>query len=136
MSKIRLGKDATISGHGLDNNQVRNVSIEFAKAEADASVRGGDGYRATVGTLKECTVEAEIVIRGDDDLEGIRESFESGDAEALTFSDGGGSLTNLFECMSLSISQELEGPIIATATFKTTAEPITSGSGSGGSGGG
>jgi predicted secreted protein len=120
MAKIRLGKDATLSGAGLVNAQVRNVSIDFSKAEADVSTRGGGGYRATVGTLKECQIEAEIVVREDDDLTAVRAAFEDGTAQTLTFSDAGGTLTNKFEVMALSIAQELEGAIVASVTLKTT----------------
>jgi hypothetical protein len=125
MAKIRLGKDATITGAGLENDQVRNVTIDFAKAEADVSTRGGGGYRATVGTLKECQIECEIVVRAEADLEPIREAFEDGEPQAITFTDGGGALTNKFEVMALSVAQELEGAIIASVTLKTTAEEYT-----------
>jgi len=122
MPKIRLGKDATISGAGLDNDQIRNVSVDFAKAEADVSVRGGGGYRATVGTLKECQITAEIVVHNDEDLDGVRDAFESGDPEDLTISDVGGAISQPFEVMSLSVTQELEGAIVGSVTLKTTAE--------------
>lgn len=121
MAKIRLGKDATISGCGLSNNQVRNVTIDFSKAEADVSTRGTGGYRATIGTLKECQIEAEVIVAADADLTAVRTLFESGDPGAMTFSDGGGTLSNLFEVMALSVSQELEGAIVASVTLKTTA---------------
>jgi len=124
MAKIKLGKDATISGLGLVAASVKNVTIDFSKAEADVSTRGTGGYRATIGTLKECQIEAEIVVGAEADLAGLRDAFEDGEPGALTFSDGGGVLSNMFEVMSLSITQELENAIMATVTFKTTADAV------------
>jgi predicted secreted protein len=125
MAKIRLGKDAEITGAGLVNAQVRNVTIDFSKAEADVSTRGGDGYRATVGTLKECQIECEVVVREHADIADVRAAFEDGTAQTITFTDGGGALTNKFEVMALSIAQELEGAIIASVTLKTTAPEVS-----------
>lgn len=122
MAKVRLGKDATISGAGLVNNGVRNVTINFSKAEADVSTRGGGGYRDSVGTLKECQITAEIVCKGANDLNDVRDAFETGEPQSLTFSDAGGSLAKKFEVMTLDVTQELEGAIIGSVTLKTTAE--------------
>lgn len=122
MAKVRLGKDATISGAGLVNNEVRNVTINFSKAEADVSTRGGGGYRDTVGTLKECQISAEVVAKAANDFNDIRAAFESGEPQTLTFSDAGGALAKKFEVMTFDVTQELEGAIIGSVTLKTTAE--------------
>ena len=123
MAKIRLGKDATITGGGFDNARVKEVTINFSKGEADVSTRGKE-YRQTIGTLKECSVDAVVIIEQETDVDAVRAKFESGDPLALTFSDAGGALTEKFECMSLDVGQPLEDGIQLSITFKTTADEV------------
>ncbi|MEM9825092.1 MAG: hypothetical protein AAF958_00810 [Planctomycetota bacterium] len=124
MPKIRLGKDATISGGGLDNDTIKDVTISFGKGETDLSTRGTGGYRATVGTLKECEVSVTVVAKDDATLAALRAVYEAGTAQTLTFSDAGGALARPFEMMGFEVGQELENGIMVTCTYKTTHDDI------------
>lgn len=47
-------------------NNVKDLTLTLEKAEADATVRANNGWRATVGTLKDATVEFQMVYDTED----------------------------------------------------------------------
>ena len=66
---IRLGLDAKLYrntgtiGSNLWSvvDNVRDVTLNLETGEADVTTRGNDGWRATVGTLKDAGIEFEMV---------------------------------------------------------------------------
>ncbi len=72
---IVLGKDAKlyfcadgIGGTPLwtELTNVKNVDVSLQKGEADVTTRGNNGWKASVGTLKEGSIEFEMVWDTDD----------------------------------------------------------------------
>ncbi|MBK9127943.1 MAG: hypothetical protein IPM13_09095 [Phycisphaerales bacterium] len=45
---------------------VRNVTLNLEAGEADVTTRANSGWRATAPTLRECSVELEMVLDPDD----------------------------------------------------------------------
>jgi len=67
---VVLGKDAKLyfcaDGIGgtpqwTELSNVKNVSVNLQKGEADVTTRGNNGWKASVGTLKEGSIEFEMV---------------------------------------------------------------------------
>jgi hypothetical protein len=67
---VRLGKDAKLyfctAGIGgapdwAELVNVKNVSTNLQKGEADVTTRGNNGWKASVGTLKEGSIEFEMI---------------------------------------------------------------------------
>src|SRR5690348_5106830 len=67
---IKLGKDAKIyfkaggqggGGAWTELTNVKDVTLSLESGEADVTTRANNGWRATVATLKEASVEFEMV---------------------------------------------------------------------------
>jgi len=62
----------------LDN--VKDVTVTLEAGEADVSTRANSGWRATAATLRECTVEFEMLWKpGDEAFEDVKDAFLAGD---------------------------------------------------------
>lgn len=74
MATFQLGKDAKIyygaEGDPLtgltEMGNVTNVSLTLEASEADVTTRANSGWRATVATLKSCSVEFEMQFKPSD----------------------------------------------------------------------
>lgn len=115
---------------------VRNVSLSLETAEADVTTRANNGWRATVPTLKDASIEWEMIYDTNDaGFEAIQEAF-FGDAQnpngkdiLLKVLDGGtassgNGLVATCRIVNFSISQSLEEAI----TVSVSAKPTYSGS--------
>ena len=67
---IKLGMEATLNykvggqdgaGSWLELTNTKDVTLSLEAGEADVTTRGNDGWRAIVATLKEASVEFEMV---------------------------------------------------------------------------
>ena len=68
------GTFATPIWDEIDN--VVNLTINLEKADADVSTRGGDGWRQIAVTLKDGTVDFEMIWdKGDADFTAIKDAF-------------------------------------------------------------
>ena len=66
----------------VDN--VRDVTLTLEAGEADITTRGNSGWRATAPTLRECTVEFQMVWRpGDAVFDAIKNAFLTAGTVAL-----------------------------------------------------
>jgi hypothetical protein len=72
---VKLGKDAKLyfcaAGIGgtpswTELSNVKNVSTSLQKGEADVTTRANAGWKASVGTLKEGSIEFEMIWDPDD----------------------------------------------------------------------
>jgi len=84
---IKLGKDArlyrNIAASGMANMQhvsnVRDLTLGLETGEADVTTRGNGGWRATVATLKDGSLEFEMVWdTADTHFTAIRNAFIAG----------------------------------------------------------
>ena len=107
----------------VDN--VRDVTLSLEAGEADITTRGNSGWRATAPTLRECSVEFQMVWRpGDTVFDAIKAAFLSAGTVALavldqkrTVSGAQGPLGD-FSITNFSRNEALEEAIVADVTAK------------------
>jgi hypothetical protein len=106
---------------------VKNVTLNNTKAEADATTRSNNGWKAVVATLKEASIEFEMVWDPEDaGLTAIYGSYMANTPLGIACVDGAitGQGANGFmaDCMVSSVSREesLEGVMTLKVTVKPT----------------
>jgi hypothetical protein len=109
---------------------VRDLTLNLETGEADVSTRGNNGWRATVGTLKDASLEFEMVWdTADADFTSIRDAFLNNTTIEFAIMDGlisgvgsSGSqgLRALFRIASFSRNEALEEAITVSVTAKPT----------------
>lgn len=108
-------------------SNARDVTITCEKGEADVTTRANQGWRATVGTLKELTIEWTAVWKDSDtNLEAIRSAFLNNTNVELLALTGGitteGSEGPRVTCeiMSFGRDEALEEGMTINITAKAT----------------
>lgn len=133
MAEVRLGLDAVLTVGGSEIKNCKDLTVTLEKAEADASTRDNNGWRATVGTLKDASIEFTVLNKDGDTAFGLLQGlFMSGDPTDVGISDAGGTLSLTCECMNFTINQQLEEVISADVTLKPTQSSSGSGANVGG----
>ncbi len=129
---IKLGMDAKLyykpggqSGGGAWTTltNVRDVTLNLETGEADVTTRANAGWRATVGTLKEASVEFEMVWdTADAGFTAIKNAFFNNEMIGLRVldGDGGQGLQADFSITNFSRSEPLEEAITVSVTAKVT----------------
>jgi predicted secreted protein len=138
-----LGMNAKIyyntSGSGgggtwVEMGNVTDVTLNLERGEADVTTRSNNGWRATVGTLKDGSVEFEMIWDTTDaGFTAIKNAYFSDGTIGLTILDGDISsigsqgLRGDFAITNLSRSEPLEEAVKASVTAKPTysATPAT-----------
>jgi len=107
----------------VDN--VRDVTLNLEAGEADITTRGNSGWRATAPTLRECTVEFQMVWRpGDAVFDAIKAAFLSAGTVALAVLDQKATISGAqgplgdFSITNFSRNEALEEAIVADVTAK------------------
>jgi hypothetical protein len=136
---IRLGLDAKLyrntgnPGSSLWQliANVRDVTLNLETGEADVSTRGNVGWRATAGTLKDASIEFEIMWDTEDyHFSALQDAFFSGTPFELLVMDsdaseaGSQGLQATCQIINFTRSEALEEAI----TVSVTAKPTYSGS--------
>jgi hypothetical protein len=129
---IRLGMEATLNyktggqGGGGSWNELTNtkdVTLSLEAGEADVTTRANNGWRAIVATLKEASVEFEMVWdTGDAGFGAIKDAYLGNAIIGLQILDGdsGEGLQADFMITSFSRSEALEEAINVSVTAKVT----------------
>lgn len=110
-------------------NNVKDVTINLETGEADVTTRGGSGWRQTAATLKDGSVEFEMIHDpGDADFTAIQAAWLNGTNIAMAFLDGASDTAGVsglwadFQITNFSQSQPLEEAM----TISVTAKPARS----------
>ncbi|HOQ06139.1 MAG TPA: phage tail tube protein [Anaerohalosphaeraceae bacterium] len=114
------------SGGGMTAlTNVRDVTINHETGEADITTRGNQGWRATAATLRECSVEFEMVWKpGDTGFEAIKNAWlNSGEISLAIISEdpdtvGAEGPCGNFSITNFSRSEPLEEAITVSVTAK------------------
>ena len=129
---IKLGMEATLNyqvggqaggGGWLELTNTKDVTLSLEAGEADVTTRGNDGWRAIVATLKEASVEFEMVWdTGDAGFDAIKDAYLGNDIICFQILDGdsGEGLQADFMITSFSRSEALEEAIMVSVTAKVT----------------
>ena len=120
-AKLYRGTAGTQAATEMSN--VRNVTLNMTKGEADVTTRGNNGWRATVGTLKEASVSFEMLYdTASADFNALQAAFLNGTALAFFVSDGNGAgLDADFSITEFNEEQQLEEASTVSVTIKPTA---------------
>ena len=82
--KLYYGDEAALLAAMTELANVRDVTVTQEKGEADVTTRGNSGYRATAGTLKECTIEWQMLFKPDDAaFQAVRDAYYNNTLLAL-----------------------------------------------------
>ncbi|WP_428937766.1 phage tail tube protein [Fontivita pretiosa] len=135
---VKLGLDAKlyfcVAGIGgtptwtlLGN--VKNVTLNLQKGEADVTTRANQGWRATAGTLKEGTIEFEMVWdTADAGFTAIQQAYFNNTLIGLAAMDGdittNGSQGLWADCSIIDFSRD--EPLEDAISVKVTAKPTYS----------
>ncbi|XZE56650.1 hypothetical protein SH139x_002773 [Planctomycetaceae bacterium SH139] len=128
MAEVRLGLDAVLTIDGTVIGNCKDLTVTLEKAEADASTRDNNGWRATVGTLKDASIEFQVVNKDNDPtFANLQTLYMSGDPVDVSISDVGATLTLTCEVMQFNVTQNLEDVIMADVTLKPTQSTLGTG---------
>lgn len=135
---VKLGLDARLymnsgtyaSPTWLELKKVRDLTLNLETGEADVSTRDNEGWRATVSTLKDASLEFELVIDPEDSgYASIVGSFLENEPIEFVVLDGpvsgAGSvgsqgLRATFRISNFSRNEALEEAVTASVTAKPT----------------
>jgi predicted secreted protein len=101
----------------------KDVTLTLEKGEADVTTRGNEGWRATVGTLKEGSVEFEMLWdTADAGFNAIQQAYFNDTPLAFAILDGenGHGLDADFAVMNFSRTEALEEAMAVSVTIKPT----------------
>ena len=117
---------------------VKDLTLNLESGEADVTTRATKGWRASVATLKEASLEFNILYdTEDEDYNAFADAYFNNTPMALFVTDGNGTgLDADFSITGFSIEQPLEEALSVSVTAKPTASERapqwTSGGGVGG----
>ncbi len=132
---VKLGMDAKLYRNSgsyetptwAEVKNVKDVTLNLEAGEADVTTRGNAGWRANIATLKDASLEFEMVWdTDDDDFSAIRQAFLSSGAVEFAVMDGDieteGSqgLRATMAITGFSRSEPLEEAISVSVTAKPT----------------
>ncbi len=110
----------------LDN--CKDVSLGLEKGEADITTRANNGWRATVGTLKDGNIEFEAIWKpGDAGFTALQAAWANGTEISMMALDGAygttGSqgLTGNFTVTNFSRTESLEEAVTVSVTIKPSS---------------
>jgi len=117
------------SASWTEQTNVKDLTLNLETGEADATTRGNNGWRATLATLKEGSMEFEMVWDTDDaGFTAIKDAWLNSTEIALAAMDGdidtGGSqgLASNFTVTNFSRNEPLEEAITVNVTVKPSSQ--------------
>ena len=117
----------TVSWNEISN--VRDLTLNLETGEADITTRASSGWRATAATLKDGSIEFEMLWdTGDSAFDAIRNAWSGGSEIALAAMDGdvatSGSegLVGNFTVTNFSRSEPLEEGVTVSVTVKPSSQ--------------
>jgi predicted secreted protein len=120
-AKLYHGTAGTTATTEMPN--VKDVTLNLEKGEADVTTRGNQGWRATIGTLKDGSIEFEMIWDSDDTgFTAIKNAYFGNTPIALLVLDAenGEGLDADFSVTNFSRNEPLEEAITVSVTVKPT----------------
>ncbi len=126
---IVLGLDAKLlrgtagATAATEVTNVKDLSLNLESGEADVTTRATVGWKASVATLKEASLEFGMLYDTEDaDFTAFQEAYFSNTPLALFVTDGaGGGLDADWSITGFSMEQNLEEAVTVSVTAKPTA---------------
>jgi hypothetical protein len=111
---------------------LKDVTINLEAGDADVTTRGGGGFRQSVGTLKDGSVDFQMVWdTADADFTAFKDAFFNNTSIELAFMDGAIATTGSqglhadFSVVNFSRSEALEEALMVDVTVKITKSDNT-----------
>ena len=106
----------------VEMKNVTNVQLSLETGEADITTRAAAGWKMSVATLKEASIEFEMLYDpADADFQAVQSAFFGNSALAIFVSDGsGGGLDCDVVVTNFSVDQSLEEAVKVNVTLKPT----------------
>lgn len=74
--KLYYGAEGALLAAMTEMTNVKDVTVTQEKGEADVTTRANSGYRGTAGTLKECTIEWQMLFKPSDaGFQAVRDAY-------------------------------------------------------------
>ena len=126
---VVLGLDAKLlrgaagSTGSTEVKNVKDLTLNLESGEADVTTRATKGWRATVATLKDASLEFGILYDTEDsDFQAFSDAYFNNTPLALFVTDGkGNGLDADFSITGFSVEQPLEEALSVSVTAKPTA---------------
>ena len=128
---IKLGLDAKLfrgtagTQGNIEVTNVKDVSLSLESGEADVTTRKATGWKLSVATLKEASLEITILYdTEDEDFLAFKEAYFSNTPISLFVTDGDTTAHGLdadFSVTGFTVDQPLEEAVTVKVTAKPTA---------------
>ena len=128
---IKLGLDANLvrgtagTQGNIEVTNVKDVSLSLESGEADVTTRKAKGWKLSVATLKEASLEITILYdTEDEDFLAFKEAYFSNTPLSLFVTDGDTTAHGLdadFSVTGFTVDQPLEEAVTVKVTAKPTA---------------
>ena len=128
---IKLGLDAKLfrgtagTQGNIEVTNVKDVSLSLESGEADVTTRKAKGWKLSVATLKEASLEITILYdTEDEDFLAFKEAYFSNTPLSLFITDGDTTAHGLdadFSVTGFTVDQPLEEAVTVKVTAKPTA---------------
>ena len=122
-----LGMDCVLTIDGTEVTNVQDVTVNMSAGEADVTTRGNSGWRQTVPTLRECTIEFTMLyLPGEATFDTLHAAFNSGDTVPASCEG----ISGQWGVTNFSYEEPLEDAVKVNVTLKLAKIAAESGSGS------
>jgi len=115
------------AAEGVEVVNARDVKIPLSKTEADVSTRGGGGWKAAVGAMKDASIDFDMLyVENDASFASLLDSFINGTPIGVRAAKGDPAVagTEVFEAdcevMKLDETESLDGVTAYAVTVKPT----------------
>ena len=125
MAQYKLGLDCVLTIGGTQIKDAKDVTLNIERGDADVTTRNANGWRAHLGTLKDASIEFDILTGGADGTK-LASLFNSGETVDLEISGGNVSFTAKVVVTNFAGSQPLEDAESVSVTLRPA--PVTSSS--------
>lgn len=125
MAKIGLDCKLYVGTAGSRANSellgVRDLTLDLTKGEADITTRGTGGWRVTIGTLKEATIDFELIQKdGDSGFSTVKDAYFNNTAIAIFASDDTGAG---LDCDAVVTKFSRSEPLEDAVTYSVSLKP-------------
>ena len=107
MAKYKLGLDCVLTVGGTQIKDAKDVTLNIERGDADVTTRNSNGWRAHLGTLKDASIEFNI-LTGGDSFSGLLSMFTGRTSASVAVSGGNLSFSASMVVTNFAVSQPLE----------------------------
>ena len=118
-------EDPIVPGNWTELDNAKDVTLNLEKGEADVTTRANAGWRATAGTLKDGSIEFEMVWdTSDAGFTAMKDAYFNGVSIGILALDGGVSVSGSqglvadMEVINFSRNEPLEEAVTVSVTLK------------------